>query len=128
MAAFGALMGEVMAQTTTGEAGRKVVKGRGAGLGVYEGTARIIEGSNQFDRIQQGDVLITRATSPTFNVVLGHVGAIVTDYGGILSHAAIVAREFGLPAVVACGDASTVIPDGARVRVDSAAGEVTILG
>jgi pyruvate,water dikinase len=128
MAAFGALMGEVMAQTTTGEAGRKVIEGRGAGLGVYEGTARIIEGSNQFDRIQQGDVLITRATSPTFNVVLGHVGAIVTDYGGILSHAAIVAREFGLPAVVACGDASTVIPDGARVRVDSAAGTVTILG
>ncbi len=128
MAAFGSLMGEVMTPTTDTEAGQKVVEGRGAGTGVYEGPARIIAGSNEFDRLQKGDVLITRATSPTFNVVLGHVGAIVTDHGGILSHAAIVAREFGLPAVVACGDSTTVIPDGARVRVDAAAGEVTVLG
>ncbi len=51
----------------------------------------------------------------------------MTDHGGTLSHAAIVAREFGLPAVVACGDATSVIPDGVRVRVDATAGEVTVL-
>ena len=52
----------------------------------------------------------------------------MTDHGGILSHAAIVAREFGLPAVVACGDATTVIRNGARIRVVGGTGEVTVLG
>jgi phosphoenolpyruvate synthase/pyruvate phosphate dikinase len=77
-------------------------------------------------RVQEGDVLVTVATSPAFNVVLPLVGAIVTDRGGMLSHAAIVAREYGVPAVVGSGDATRRIPDGARVRVDGDAGEVAV--
>jgi pyruvate,water dikinase len=72
-------------------------------------------------------VLVTRATSPYFNVVLPMLGAIVTDRGGALSHAAIVAREYGIPGVVGTREATSTIPDGARVRVDGTNGEVTIL-
>lgn len=72
-------------------------------------------------------MLVTGSTSEAFNVVLPLVGAIVTDSGGLLSHAAIVSREFGIPGVVGSREATQLIPDGARVRVDGAAGEVTVL-
>ncbi|MCZ6544422.1 MAG: PEP-utilizing enzyme, partial [Chloroflexi bacterium] len=104
-----------------------VARGSSAFGGVFEGRARLILGPDDFDRIEEGDVLITTSTSPAFNIVLPLVGGIVTDHGGVLSHAAIVAREFGIPAVVACGNATTTIPDGAKVRIDGDAGEVTVL-
>lgn len=71
---------------------------------------------------------MTQSTSEAFNVALSLIGAIVTDRGGVLSHAAIVARECGIPAVVGSRDATALIPDGARVRVDGTKGEVRILG
>ena len=104
-----------------------VVRGMSVNDGTYEGTARLVGGSADFGRIKQGDVLVTRNTSPYFNIVLPLLGAIVTDRGGQLSHAAIVAREYGIPGVVGTRDATTVIPDGARVRVDGATGEVHLL-
>jgi pyruvate,water dikinase len=67
------------------------------------------------------------ATSPAFNVVLPLIRAVVTDWGALLSHAAIVAREAGLPASVGCGDATSRIPDGATIRVDGENGIVTVL-
>jgi pyruvate,water dikinase len=70
---------------------------------------------------------VTTSTSPSFNVVLPVVGAIVTDFGGTLSHAAIIAREFGIPAVTGTREATARIADGARVRVDGQAGEVRVL-
>jgi len=72
-------------------------------------------------------VLVTRATAPYFNVVLPLLGAIVTDRGGQLCHAAIVAREYGIPGVVGTREATTRIPDGARVRVDGTKGEIHVL-
>jgi pyruvate,water dikinase len=96
--------------------------------GVYEGPARIINGPEDFNRLRHGDVLVTRNTGPAFNVVLPLLGAIVTDRGGQLSHAAIVAREYGIPAVVATREATTVFPDGAQVRVDGDAGVVQLVG
>ncbi|HEX2023930.1 MAG TPA: PEP-utilizing enzyme [Acidimicrobiales bacterium] len=104
------------------------VRGQGASAGTYEGPARVVHGAAGLARIQQGDVLVTVTTSPAFNVVLPLVGAIVTDRGGMLSHAAIVAREYGIPAVVGSGDATQRVPDGAVVRVDGDSGEVTVLG
>jgi pyruvate,water dikinase len=109
------------------EADATTVRGIAVHPGVYEGAARIIHNSSQFDRIQPGDVLIARSTSPYFNVVLPMLGAIVTDRGGALSHAAIVAREYGIPGVVGTREATARIPDGARVRVDGTNGEVTVL-
>jgi phosphohistidine swiveling domain-containing protein len=104
-----------------------VLHGLSVSEGVYEGTARLVDKSSDFGRIKQGDVLVTRNTSPYFNVVLPLLGAIVTDRGGQLSHAAIVAREYGIPGVVGTRDATSVIPDGARVRVDGTTGEVHVL-
>jgi pyruvate,water dikinase len=101
------------------------VRGQGASGGTYQGPARVVHSAAGLARIREGDVLVTVATSPAFNVVLPLVGAIVTDRGGMLSHAAIVAREYGVPAVVGSGDATTRVPDGARVRVDGDAGEIT---
>ena len=95
--------------------------------GIYEGPARIVNGPQDFNRLQLGDVLITRNTGPAFNVVLPLLGAIVTDRGGQLSHAAIVAREYGIPAVVGTREATTMFADGARVRVDGDKGVVELV-
>jgi rifampicin phosphotransferase len=105
----------------------RVIRGLPVSGGVYEGTARLVHAPDEFPRLEQGDVLITRATSAYFNTVLPLLGALVTDRGGQLSHAAIVAREYGIPGVVGTRVATTQIPDGARVRVDGEAGEVTLL-
>jgi pyruvate,water dikinase len=105
-----------------------VVHGLAVNKGVYEGPARLVADSADFDRVQRGDVLVTRMTSPYFTVVLPLLGAIVTDRGGQLSHAAIVAREYGIPGIVGTRDATRLIPDGARVRVDGTTGEVRLLG
>jgi pyruvate,water dikinase len=104
-----------------------MLRGLAASPGVYEGPARLIAGPSEFGRIQQGDVLLTPATTEAFNILLPLLGAIVTDNGGLLSHSAIVAREYGIPGVVGTREATQRIADGARVRVDGAAGEVTVL-
>ena len=104
-----------------------VLHGLSVNAGTYEGTARVVDSSADFGRIRQGDVLVTRNTSPYFNVVLPLLGAIVTDRGGQLSHAAIVAREYGIPGVVGTREATSVIGDGDRVRVDGTTGEVHVL-
>jgi pyruvate,water dikinase len=106
----------------------KSVAGLPVHPGVYEGPARIINGPQDFNRLQQGDVLVTRNTGPAFNVVLPLLGAIVTDRGGQLSHAAIVAREYGIPAVVGTHAATTTFVDGARVRVNGDMGVVELVG
>jgi phosphohistidine swiveling domain-containing protein len=103
------------------------VRGLGVSPGVYEGPARVIRGTQDFARIEKGDILITKATTAGFNTVLPLLGAIVTDRGGLLSHAAIVSREYGIPAVVGCTDATARISDNARVRVDGEAGEAVIV-
>jgi pyruvate,water dikinase len=105
----------------------KVARGLPVSNGTYEGTARLVNGPQDFDRLQRGDVLVTRSTSAAFNIVLPLLGGIVTDRGGALCHAAIVAREYGIPGVVGCKDATTVIPDGARIRIDGEAGEARVL-
>jgi pyruvate,water dikinase len=87
-----------------------------------------VRGPADFDRITQGDVLVTESTSEAFNILLPLLGAIVTDNGGLLSHAAIVAREYGMPGVVGTRDASERIADGMLLRVDGDTGEVTVLG
>lgn len=104
----------------------RTLRGLPVSPGRYIGTARLIDSPDDFGRLEQGDILVTRSTSPYFKVILPLLGAIVTDRGGQLSHAAIVAREFGIPAVVGTRDATTTIPDGATIEVDSIAGEVRL--
>jgi pyruvate,water dikinase len=104
-----------------------VLHGLAVNAGTYEGRARVVDVDTDFTRIKHGDVMVTRMTSPYFNVVLPLLGAIVTDRGGQLCHAAIVAREYGIPGIVGTREATRIIPDGAWVRVDGEAGEVTLL-
>jgi pyruvate,water dikinase len=102
--------------------------GIAASPGTYEGRARVLSGPHQFDRLEPGDILIAPITSPAYNTVLPLLGAVVTDKGGALCHAAIVAREFGIPAVVGTVTATVCIPDGAKVLVDGTNGTVVVLG
>jgi pyruvate,water dikinase len=107
--------------------GDTVLNGLAASKGVYEGPARRVSRPAEFDRIDLGDVLVTESTSEAFNILLPLLGAIVTDNGGLLSHAAIVAREYGIPGVVGTREATGRIHDGQRIRVDGDKGTVTVL-
>ncbi|HEY5172799.1 MAG TPA: PEP-utilizing enzyme [Acidimicrobiia bacterium] len=126
MRATGIALGSVFGSSEA-EHEEHLVRGMAASPGVYEGPARRVSGPSDFGRIVQGDVLLTEATTEAFNILLPLLGAIVTDNGGLLSHSAIVAREYGIPGVVGTRDATDLIPDGSRVRVDGTAGEVTLL-
>ncbi len=121
--ALGHLFGSSQAQHE-----EKVLHGLAASKGVYEGPARRVSGPSEFGRIARGDVLVTASTTEAFNILLPLLGGIVTDNGGLLSHAAIVSREYGIPGVVGTREATERIADGVRVRVDGDAGEVTVLG
>jgi rifampicin phosphotransferase len=102
----------------------EVLKGTPASAGRATGTARVITSAADFGRLAAGDVLVCATTTPAWTPLFASAGALVTDTGGILSHAAIVAREYGLPAVVGCDVATSAIRDGARVEVDGDTGEV----
>ena len=119
-------MGEVFGSSQA-EHEEQLVRGLAASPGVYEGPARLVSGPTEFDRIVKGDVLVTESTTEAFNILLPLLGGIVTDAGGLLSHAAIVSREYGIPGVVGTREGTSLVPDGARVRVDGNAGEVTVL-
>ena len=104
-----------------------VLKGMAASPGVVEGPARVIRNADQLHEIQQGEILVAPVTSPSWAPVFGKIAATVTDIGGMMSHASIVCREYGLPAVTGTGTASSTIKTGQRIRVDGGAGTVTLL-
>ena len=101
------------------------VKGFPGATGQVTGTVRVIASIDEIDQVQQGDILVTTATNIGWTLVFPKVAAVVTDIGAPLSHAAIVAREFGIPAVVGCGNATTVLKTGDVVTVDGSMGTVT---
>jgi pyruvate,water dikinase len=105
----------------------KELKGFAASRGVVEGTARIVKSVDEISKLCDGDILVCQVTNPTWSPIFSRISAAVSDIGGSMSHAAIVAREYGLPAVVGTGTATRRIPDGARIRVDGGRGIVTIL-
>jgi pyruvate,water dikinase len=125
MTAVGTALGALFASSEA-EHEEELLRGIAASGGVYEGIARRVAGPDEFDRIQQGDVLVTESTTEAFNILLPLLGAIVTDAGGLLSHSAIVAREYGIPGVVGTREATQRIEDGSIVRVDGDAGEVSL--
>jgi pyruvate,water dikinase len=127
MRAMGVALGELFGSSEA-EHEEDVLRGLAASRGVYEGPARRVAGPAEFGRIVQGDVLVTESTTEAFNILLPLLGAIVTDRGGLLSHSAIVAREYGIPGVVGTREATERIADGVRLRVDGDSGEVTVLG
>ena len=104
----------------------KVVKGNPASRGTARGHARVILQLSDSDRLQKGDVLVCPTTAPPWTPLFAIASAIVTDTGGVLSHSAICAREYGIPCVVGTQTATREIPDGAMITVDGAEGTVRI--
>lgn len=103
------------------------LKGFAACQGVVEGIARVVRSVEEIGRLQQGDILVCQVTNPTWAPIFQKISAAVSDIGGSMSHMAIVAREYGLPAVVGTGKATQRIRDGQRIRVDGGRGIVTLL-
>jgi len=96
-------------------------------VGVVEGTARVLRRPEDGARLGDGEILVTTVTNIGWTPIFPRAAAVVTDVGAPLSHAAIVARELGVPAVVGCGDATMRVHSGDRIRVDGGAGTVTVL-
>ena len=107
---------------------RASLEGDGIGTAVYRGRACVAtDPGDAFDRMAPGDVLVALGTAPAYNLALSIAGALVVEEGGLVSHAAVMARELGLPTVVGAGGAMAQIPDGASVEVDPVAGRVRVL-
>ena len=102
---------------------RVLASGRAIGQKIAQGTVRLITSAAEMDRVNAGDVLVTDMTDPDWEPVMKRAAAIVTNRGGRTCHAAIIARELGIPAVVGCGDATTVLTEGQEVTVSCAEGD-----
>ena len=103
------------------------IKGYAGASGIVEGTVRVLRDTSEAAALQPGEILVTTATNIGWTMLFAKASAIITDIGAPLSHAAIVAREFGIPAVVGCGNATELLHTGDIVRVDGSAGVVTIV-
>ena len=104
-----------------------VLRGTGASAGQVRGPARVVLTSAEFDRVRPGDVIVCPSSNPSWVPVFTIAGGLVTNTGGVLSHAAVVAREFGLPAVVGARGATSRILDGQLIEIDGTAGTVRLL-
>jgi pyruvate,water dikinase len=108
-------------------ANETTLSGVAAAKGTATGIARVLQSSDELHRLLPGDILVCESTSPNWTPAFGKIGGAVCDGGGMLSHAAIVGREYGVPTVTAVGVATLAIGDGDRVEVDGTNGRVTIL-
>ena len=108
--------------------GKDTLKGLGANNGRIKATARVIEDFSQIDRLKEGDILVTKFTDTGWTPKFAVLSGIVTEYGGILCHAAIVSREYGIPAIVCCKDAMSRIRDGQEILIDGSTGIVKLSG
>jgi pyruvate,water dikinase len=102
------------------------INGMAASKGIVRGTARLIRDLTESERLQPGDILVCRSTAAPWTPLFGIAGGVVTDSGGVLSHSAICAREYGIPAVVGTQIGTASIPEGATVVVNGDIGAVTI--
>lgn len=117
----------IEAWANAGNVSENEIRGYAAAPGVVEGTARVLRSVNEIGEMLEGEILVATVTAPSWGPVFGKIKAAVSDIGGTMSHAAIVAREYGMPAVVGTGQATERIRTGQRLRVDGDRGIVTIL-
>ena len=120
-------MGRLFSVPPDNPEGSDVIRGNAGSAGKARGTARVILSLAEADKLQEGDVLIAHTTLPPWTQLFAKAAAVVTDVGGVLSHAAVVAREYGIPAVVSTGVGTMRIKDGQLVEVDGSQGVVRIL-
>jgi phenol phosphorylase subunit alpha len=102
------------------------LKGFAGSPGIVEGRARVCRSAGEIRELQEGEILVAPTTSPSWAPAFARIKACITDVGGIMSHAAIVCREYGMPAVVGTGHATKIIKTGMMLRVDGSSGLVTI--
>jgi phosphohistidine swiveling domain-containing protein len=102
------------------------VRGLGASPGVATGVARLIHGPDEFGKLKRGDILVAPLTNPVWTPLFAIAGGVVTEVGGMLSHGAIVAREYGIPAVMGIPGAMQLVPEGKMTRVDGSRGIVSL--
>ncbi|MCK9782627.1 phosphoenolpyruvate synthase [Proteus columbae] len=114
---------QVMERYQLNESGSVIIEGRAIGHRIGTGTVKVIHNLSEMDRIEAGDVLVTDMTDPDWEPIMKKASAIVTNRGGRTCHAAIIARELGIPAVVGCGDATECITEGQVVTVSCAEGD-----
>ena len=107
--------------------GTVLVEGRAIGQKIGAGPVRLVHSISEMDKVQAGDVLVTDMTDPNWEPVMKRASAIVTNRGGRTCHAAIIARELGIPAVVGCGNATDLLQDGALVTVSCAEGDTGLI-
>src|SRR5690606_31524650 len=100
-------------------------KGFAGSPGVIEGSARVCRTVSEVGQLQEGESLVAPTTSPSWAPAFAKIGACITAVGGVMSHAAIVCREYGMPAVVGTGHATKIIKTGMRLRVDGSTGAIT---
>jgi phosphohistidine swiveling domain-containing protein len=105
----------------------RLITGLGASPGIIEGTARVVRTIDEFDDVRDGDILVCQMTNPAWVVLFTKIAGLVTDTGGTTSHPAVLAREFGIPAVIGTSVATQRIVTGDRLRIDGMAGKVEIL-
>lgn len=115
--------GQALERYSLAEQGSILAEGRAIGQRIGSGIARVLNDISEMDRVQPGDVLVTDMTDPDWEPIMKRASAIVTNRGGRTCHAAIIARELGIPAVVGCGDATTKISAGDAVTVSCAEGD-----
>jgi pyruvate,water dikinase len=113
----------VSAEDQTGDA----IKGVAASPGQVTATARVLLGPEDFHQMQPGDILVAEITTPAWTPLFAMAAGVITDVGGPLSHGSIVAREYGIPAVLGTGVATQRIRSGQTVTVDGSAGEITFV-
>ena len=119
IAAFSTMVGAVRSE-------HAIVSGSPASAGRITGTVRVIRGQDGFDALLPGEILVAPLTAPAWTPLFTRAAAVVTDVGSAASHASIIAREYGIPAVVGCGDATARLTTGMRVTVDGTTGNVEL--
>ncbi len=117
----------VMERYLLKEKGKVLVEGRAIGQRIGAGPVKVIHDVSEMDKVQPGDVLVSDMTDPDWEPVMKRASAIVTNRGGRTCHAAIIARELGIPAVVGCGNATDLLKDGQRVTVSCAEGDTGLI-
>ena len=117
----------VMERYLLKEKGKVLVEGRAIGQRIGAGPVKVIHNVSEMDKVQPGDVLVSDMTDPDWEPVMKRASAIVTNRGGRTCHAAIIARELGIPAVVGCGNATSILSDGQRVTVSCAEGDTGLI-
>lgn len=117
----------VMERYILKETGKVICEGRSIGQKIGSGAVRVVDSIHEMDKVKAGDILVTDMTDPDWEPVMKRASAIVTDRGGRTCHAAIIARELGIPAVVGCGDATDILKDGVEVTVSCAEGDTGLI-